>query len=253
MCFFQHGESRTDTQAVFLKVRQWIADRVTVNSSSSSPSTSTSFLGPSSTPDWKTPQREKTSPLRGPHGKFVSPSSVGYSSSSSPPDQTTPQRSRGDRHTDMAELAKHEADIENRTQSLKKEGFWSMKRLSRLPEPQRTKVHWDYLCEEMQWLSADFAQERRWKRGVARKGVMFCFVCLKVVQFKQQSRLEEKRKKALDLQLDFIVGQTEKYSDLLSKSLARPADADISQQKSLPPPVDEDGKLFLVYMSRKCF
>lgn len=40
-----------------------------------------------------------------------------------------------------------------------------------------------------------------------------------MVQFKQQSRLEEKRKKALDLQLDFIVGQTEKYSDLLSQSL----------------------------------
>lgn len=45
-----------------------------------------------------------------------------------------------------------------------------------------------------------------------------------VVQYKQQSRLEEKRKKALDLQLDFIVGQTERYSDLLSQSLqATPA------------------------------
>lgn len=42
---------------------------------------------------------------------------------------------------------------------------------------------------------------------------------MQVVQFKQQSRLEEKRKKALDLQLDFIVGQTERYSDLLSQSL----------------------------------
>ncbi|KAM4715945.1 uncharacterized protein srcap isoform 2-T2 [Anableps anableps] len=262
------------------KVRQWIADRVTVNSSPSSPSTSTSFLCPSSTPDWTTPQREKSSPLRGPHGKFVSPSSVGYSSSSSPPDQT-PQRFRGDRHTDMAELAKHEADIEHRTQALKKEGFWSTKRLSRLPEPQRTKVHWDYLCEEMQWLSADFAQERRWKRGVARKVVRmvmrhheelrqkeekakrdehakirrvaasiakevraFWSNVEKVVQFKQQSRLEEKRKKALDLQLDFIVGQTEKYSDLLSKSLARPVDTDVSPQKSLPPPVDEDDRDF---------
>uniref|UniRef100_A0A3Q2CW74 Uncharacterized protein n=1 Tax=Cyprinodon variegatus TaxID=28743 RepID=A0A3Q2CW74_CYPVA len=116
------------------QVRQWISDRVAVNSSPSSPSTSTSFLGPSSTPDWTTPQRERTSPLRGPHGKFVSPSSLGYSSSS-PPDQATPQRSRGERHTDMAELAKHEADIEHRTQALKKEGFWSTKRLSRLPEP----------------------------------------------------------------------------------------------------------------------
>lgn len=67
---------------------------------------------------------------------------------------------------------------------------------------------------------------------------------MKVVQFKQQSRLEEKRKKALDLQLDFIVGQTEKYSDLLSKSLApaRPLETAVSPQKSLPPPVDEDGK-----------
>lgn len=52
---------------------------------------------------------------------------------------------------------------------MKKEGFWSLKRLSKVPEPIRPKVHWDYLCEEMQWLSADFAQERRWKRGVARK------------------------------------------------------------------------------------
>lgn len=35
---------------------------------------------------------------------------------------------------------------------------------------------------------------------------------LQVVEYKQQSRLEEKRKKALDLHLSFIVDQTEKYS-----------------------------------------
>uniref|UniRef100_A0A7N6AIU2 Snf2-related CREBBP activator protein n=1 Tax=Anabas testudineus TaxID=64144 RepID=A0A7N6AIU2_ANATE len=281
----KHGQSRTDRQALFLKVRQWIADRVTVNSSPVSPSTSSSYPGPSPISDWATPRRERSSPLRGPHGKFVSPSSVGaYSSSSSPSDQTTSQRSRGERHTDMAELAKHEADIEHRTQALKREGFWSMKRLTRLTEPQRPKVHWDYLCEEMQWLSADFAQERRWKRGVARKVVRmvmrhheeqrqkeekakrdehakirrvassiakevraFWSSVEKVVQYKQQSRLEEKRKKALDLQLDFIVGQTEKYSDLLSKSLApiRPAETvPLTPQKSLPPPTDEDDRDF---------
>lgn len=39
------------------------------------------------------------------------------------------------------------------------------------------------------------------------------------MQYKQQSRLEEKRKKALDMQLDFIVGQTEKYSSWLSEGL----------------------------------
>ncbi|KAM7381183.1 hypothetical protein PAMA_012161 [Pampus argenteus] len=281
-------KTESETPGSSQKVRQWIADRVTVNSSPVSPSTSSSssYPGPSHASDWSTPRREKSSPLRGPHGKFVSPSSVGgyNSSSSSPPDQSTPQRPRGERHTDMAELAKHEADIEHRTQSLKREGFWSMKRLTRLSEPPRPKVHWDYLCEEMQWLSADFAQERRWKRGVARKVVRmvmrhhedlrqkeekakrdehakirrvassiakevraFWSSVEKVVQYKQQSRLEEKRKKALDLQLDFIVGQTEKYSDLLSKSLAptRPAETAPSPPKaSLPPPVDEDDRDF---------
>uniref|UniRef100_A0A4W4FG96 Snf2-related CREBBP activator protein n=1 Tax=Electrophorus electricus TaxID=8005 RepID=A0A4W4FG96_ELEEL len=176
-------------------------------------------------------------------------------------DQMLTQRSRSEKHADMAELAKHEAEIEHRTLALKREGFWSLKRLTRVTEPVRPKVHWDYLCEEMQWLSADFAQERRWKRGVARKVVRmvmrhheelrqkeerakreeqaklrrvaasiakevraFWSSVEKVVQYKQQSRLEEKRKKALDLQLDFIVGQTERYSDLLSQSLqATPA------------------------------
>ncbi|KAM9424228.1 uncharacterized protein srcap isoform 2-T2 [Pholidichthys leucotaenia] len=261
------------------KVRQWIADRVSVNSSPASPS-SAAYPGPSGTSDWSMPRQDRASPLRGPHGKFVSPSSLGaYSLSSSLHDNATPQRPRGERHTDMAELAKHEADIEHRTQALKREGFWSMKRLTRLTEPPRPKVHWDYLCEEMQWLSADFAQERRWKRGVARKVVRmvmrhheelrqkeekakrdehakirrvassiakevraFWSSVEKVVQYKQQSRLEEKRKKALDLQLDFIVGQTEKYSDLLSKSLApsRPSETVPTPQKSVPPPVDED-------------
>uniref|UniRef100_A0A3Q3LV66 Uncharacterized protein n=1 Tax=Labrus bergylta TaxID=56723 RepID=A0A3Q3LV66_9LABR len=123
------------TFSLGLQVRQWIADRVTVNSSPVSPSTSSPYPGPSPSSDWSTPRREKSSPLRGPSGKFVSPCAGGYSSSSSPPDQTTPQRSRG--HADMAEQAKHEADIEHRTQSLKREGFWSMKRLTRLTEPPR--------------------------------------------------------------------------------------------------------------------
>uniref|UniRef100_A0A673L7V7 Helicase SRCAP-like n=1 Tax=Sinocyclocheilus rhinocerous TaxID=307959 RepID=A0A673L7V7_9TELE len=195
-------------------------------------------------------------------------------------EQTTTPKSTP-KHTDMAELAKHEAEIEHRTLALKREGFWSLKRLSRITEPVRPKVHWDYLCEEMQWLSADFAQERRWKRGVARKVVRmvmrhheelrqkeerakreeqaklrrvassiakevraFWSSVEKVVQYKQQSRLEEKRKKALDLQLDFIVGQTERYSDMLSQSLqAAPVHssntAAVSKQSQLNA-VDED-------------
>lgn len=71
---------------------------------------------------------------------------------------------------------------------------------------------------------------------------MLCFLSIKVVQYKQQSRLEEKRKKALDLQLDFIVGQTEKYSDLLSKSLAPSKPAETVDQPPQKSPNDEDGK-----------
>uniref|UniRef100_A0A672QX07 Helicase SRCAP-like n=1 Tax=Sinocyclocheilus grahami TaxID=75366 RepID=A0A672QX07_SINGR len=208
-----------------------------------------------------------------------STSSQGYVGCSQS-EQTTTLKSTP-KHTDMAELAKHEAEIEHRTLALKREGFWSLKRLSRITEPVRPKVHWDYLCEEMQWLSADFAQERRWKRGVARKVVRmvmrhheelrqkeerakreeqaklrrvassiakevrsFWSSVEKVVQYKQQSRLEEKRKKALDLQLDFIVGQTERYSDMLSQSLqAAPVHssdtAAVSKQSQLNT-VDED-------------
>lgn len=36
-------------------------------------------------------------------------------------------------------------------------------------EALRPKSHWDYLLEEMQWMAADFAQERRWKEAAAKK------------------------------------------------------------------------------------
>ena len=39
------------------------------------------------------------------------------------------------------------------------------------------------------------------------------------MEFKQQTRLEEKRKKALDQHLSFIVDQTEKYSSLVAESM----------------------------------
>jgi hypothetical protein len=40
-----------------------------------------------------------------------------------------------------------------------------------------------------------------------------------VVQYKQTTRLEEKKKRALDLHLNFIVDQTEKYSSWLQEGL----------------------------------
>jgi len=55
----------------------------------------------------------------------------------------------------------------------------------------------------------------------------------KVVQYKQQSRLEEKRKKALDLHLSFIVDQTEKYSSWLTEGLSTVGTASSSKSPSV--------------------
>lgn len=70
---------------------------------------------------------------------------------------------------DIMVEAKREADILKRVAELRKEGLWSTKRLPKVQESSRNKTHWDYVLEEMAWLSTDFAQERRWKKNVAKK------------------------------------------------------------------------------------
>ncbi|XP_051958618.1 helicase SRCAP-like [Xyrauchen texanus] len=278
----QNDDSNAMSSPAPNKVCQWIAGKVTAGSTPSTSPVPCPSPSPSSS-DWIRSHSDGVSPV--PSSKNTPSTSSQGSGGCSQSEQTTTPKSRSEKHTDMAELAKHEAEIEHRTLALKRDGFWSLKRLSRLTEPVRPKVQWDYLCEEMQWLSADFAQERRWKRGVARKVVRmvmrhheelrqkeerakreeqsklrrvassiakevraFWSSVEKVVQYKQQSRLEEKRKKALDLQLDFIVGQTERYSDLLSQSLqAAPVhsseNAAVTEQSQLSA-VEEDDRDF---------
>jgi hypothetical protein len=43
------------------------------------------------------------------------------------------------------------------------------------------KAHWDYLIEEMIWLAADFAQERKWKKAAAKKVFFFLLLLLSVL------------------------------------------------------------------------
>lgn len=73
----------------------------------------------------------------------------------------------------MVEKAKQEAHVVQRIAELQREGLWSEKRLPKVAEPARPKSHWDYLLEEMVWLAADFAQERKWKKNSARKVLSF--------------------------------------------------------------------------------
>ncbi|KAK1324531.1 DNA helicase INO80 [Acorus calamus] len=121
-------------------------------------------------------------------------------------------------------------------------------------EPPRPKTHWDHVLEEMVWLSKDFESERKWKLAQAKKAAIrasknmlatkgekkmkeeehrlrkiamniskdvkkFWIKIEKLVLYKHQLELEEKKKKALDKQLDFLLGQTERYSSMLAENL----------------------------------
>ena len=156
----------------------------------------------------------------------------------------------------IAERAKHEAQILQRISQLRKEGLWSIKRLPKLVEPARPKTHWDFLLDEMTWMSTDFQQERKWKKNcskklalaiqkyfkekelkadlmereetkrlrkqanmVARDIMQFWRNVERIIEYKQRTLMEEKRKHALDVHLNFIVDQTEKYSSWLMEGL----------------------------------
>ncbi|BBN17604.1 helicase SRCAP/SWR1 [Marchantia polymorpha subsp. ruderalis] len=123
-------------------------------------------------------------------------------------------------------------------------------------EPARCKTHWDFVLEEMTWLAKDFERERKWKLSQAKKVAIrvsrskldveakglrrqkeeeqktrrvasniakdvkkFWMKVEKLVMYKHQLELEERRKKALDKHLDFLLGQTERYSTMLAENL----------------------------------
>uniref|UniRef100_A0A0D9VJP4 DNA helicase n=1 Tax=Leersia perrieri TaxID=77586 RepID=A0A0D9VJP4_9ORYZ len=112
-------------------------------------------------------------------------------------------------------------------------------------EPRRPKTHWDHLLGEMTWLAKEFDSERKWKLSMAKKiaqrankGVVdqatkderkqkeeevrlrkVAVNISKDVFYKNHLELEERKKKALDKQLDFLLGQTERYSTMLAENL----------------------------------
>nr|XP_046203446.1 E1A-binding protein p400 isoform X5 [Oncorhynchus gorbuscha] len=109
------------------------------------------------------------------------------------------QSSEGSSHDKQAEQAKLESQVHQRISELRKEGQWSASRLPKLMESSRPKSHWDYLLEEMQWMAADFAQERRWKMAAAKKLVRTCSR-----YHDEQKKMEEGSKKEEELRLRHI-------------------------------------------------
>ncbi|XP_077079277.1 E1A-binding protein p400 isoform X10 [Siphateles boraxobius] len=99
----------------------------------------------------------------------------------------------------QAEQAKLESHVHQRISELRKEGQWSASRLPKLQEACRPKSHWDYLLEEMQWMAADFAQERRWKNAAAKKLVRTC-----ARYHDEQKKMEEREKREEEMRLRHI-------------------------------------------------
>ncbi|KAJ2489772.1 chromatin modification- protein VID21 [Coemansia sp. RSA 2050] len=58
--------------------------------------------------------------------------------------------------------------VMERIEELKEKGKWSFWQPRKHRAPPRGKVHWDYLLEEMTWMHADFAEERKLRVEMAR-------------------------------------------------------------------------------------
>lgn len=184
---------------------------------------------------------------------------------------------------------RQEALVLQRIKELQMEGMWTEKRLPKLQEPQRPKAHWDYLLEEMVWLAADFAQERKWKKAAAKKCARMVqkyfqdralaaqraelaqkaqlrriagFIAKeikffwenveKLVEYKQQAKIEEKRIRAREQHLNFFVDHTEKITQQLAvgmnKQLADTSAAVSlnSSRRSSPKPMQSDDDEYIL-------
>ncbi|XP_039627971.1 E1A-binding protein p400 isoform X7 [Polypterus senegalus] len=110
--------------------------------------------------------------------------------------QSAASLSQDNNQEKQAEQIKLENHVHQRIAELRKEGLWSASRLPKLQEGARPKSQWDYLLEEMQWMAADFAQERRWKMAAAKKLVRTC-----ARYHKERMENEERAKKEGPAQL----------------------------------------------------
>lgn len=186
----------------------------------------------------------------------------------------------GNSQEQIVQKAQQEAHVMQRIAELRKQGLWSTKKLPKVQEPPREKAHWDFLLEEMSWLATDFAQERKWKKTAAKKCALmiakyhrdkeaakerekreelqrlkkiastlakevrsFWSNVEKLVEYKQQTALEKKRKQVMDMHLNFIVGQTEQYTEWLTEGFKPIANVNTSAAPSRSTSATEIGEL----------
>ena len=63
-----------------------------------------------------------------------------------------------------ATAGRREATIIARVQEMQQLGIWNSKKIPKINMPARPKTHWDYVIEEMNWLSSVILQERKTKK-----------------------------------------------------------------------------------------
>jgi len=165
-------------------------------------------------------------------------------------------------------MAEKDAQSLRRIEDLKQQGLWlgnnALPRPQREPQKPVAKAHWDFLLEEMEFMSKDFRAERQRKLMLVKKAARACAKAIrrkqraqeqaareeeaelrrragmlarcikgfwsqigKIVQYKLQARIDSERSEAITKHLDFVVGQTTKLSAIIAK--------DLQQQKQQPP------------------
>lgn len=172
----------------------------------------------------------------------------------------TPAATLAENHQKQHERVRHESAVQSRIAELRKLGLWTAKRLPKLQEPPRPETHWDIMLKEAKWLQCDYKEERKWKRNAARRIAYAAYRFVnnkknqeerikkeklqyikkiaaslskevrsfwssveKIVDFKQQTKLEETRKRAYGLHLSYILDQTSKFSnDMLDEQSQQP-------------------------------
>ena len=91
----------------------------------------------------------------------------------------------------VAERVKQEGWVTRRVAELARDGLWPERRLPRVAERPRALSAWGLVLEEMKWLSADFQQERAWKKAAARVQSSACREAVVRRQEERQARLLE--------------------------------------------------------------
>ncbi|VIO92229.1 SNF2 family N-terminal domain containing protein [Brugia malayi] len=178
-------------------------------------------------------------------------------------------------------VAKQEAQVLARIAELRRQGLWTASRLPMIEMPPRNKTHWDYLLEEMRWMAIDFRQERTFKRQAAKKfssqiarmlrdreqekerseqravreAKRICALIAKmvrdfwqnvdrVVDLHAQEIIESMKRKALDQQLEVMVGHADKLSEMVQEGLIGEKSSRASSLRSGDITKDEDAASF---------